>query len=167
MGPLEIRIVGPGQVVVLDNGRPERIAYQGLHYLPVDGRYRVPATVEAVPAGKTITLDTTQHQQRQLALKGIVHFELRGQSLSLEGFQLDRPDALFVVFKDATSGKETYGAGRFLWVKSTADGKTFIDFNQAWNPLCAYSDGYNCPLAPSENRLPIRIPVGEAPYREH
>ena len=69
-----------------------------------------------------------------------------------------------MIFRDATSGKETYGAGRFLWVKAPVDGKTTVDFNQAWNPLCAYSDAYNCPLAPPENRLTIPIPVGEAPY---
>ncbi len=166
VGPLDIRIRGPGEVVILDQARPERLAYKGLHYLPTDGRYRVPATVESIPSGKTLTLDTTQHQQRQLQLKGIVHFQLSGQRFSLEGFQLDRPEDLFVVFKDATSGKETYGPGRFLWVRAPPDGQTVIDFNQAWNPLCAYSDGYNCPLAPPENRLTIAIPVGEAPYRE-
>jgi uncharacterized protein (DUF1684 family) len=164
VGPLEVRVGGRGMVVIYDHARPEMLSYQGLHYLPLDARYRVTATVEPAPPGKTLILETTQHQQRELPLKGIVHFNLDGQDLSLEGFQLDRPNDLFVVFKDATSGDKTYGAGRFLWVRGPVDGKTSIDFNLAWNPLCAYSDGYNCPLAPPENRLKIPIPVGEAPY---
>jgi uncharacterized protein (DUF1684 family) len=76
----------------------------------------------------------------------------------------EHPNDYFVVFKDSTNGKESYGSGRFVWVPGAVDGKTVIDFNLAWNPLCAYSHVFNCPLAPPENRLPIRIPVGEATY---
>jgi uncharacterized protein (DUF1684 family) len=95
----------------------------------------------------------------------VLHFQLSGKPYTLEGFLLsDRPDDLFVIFRDRTNGTKTYGAGRFLWVKGPVDGRTVMDFNQAWNPLCAYSDGFNCPLAPPENKLPIEVPVGEGPY---
>ena len=169
VGPIGLRYQGHGPqgpvFVGVDRARPEALDYRGLHYLPIDGRYRVPATVEAPPTGKTLTLDTTQHQQRVLPINGIVHFELFGQAYALEGFQLgDRPRDLFVIFRDRTNGETTYGAGRFLWVKAPVEGRTIVDFNQAWNPLCAYSDAFNCPLAPPENRLPIAIPVGEAPF---
>jgi uncharacterized protein (DUF1684 family) len=165
VGPINLRVLGRGLVLISDLGRPESLSYKGLHYLPDDPRYRVEGTVDPAPPGKILTLQTSQHQERQLPLKGVIHFRLQGQDLTLEGFQLgDRPNDLFVVFKDATNGDTTYGAGRFLWVKGPVDGKTIVDFNQAWNPLCAYSDGYNCPLAPPENRLKIAIPVGEAPY---
>jgi len=114
-----------------------------------------------VVAAAAVRLALTFHN---IGLHGL-QLNLPQRAFTLEGFQLgDRPNDLFVVFKDATSGDTTYGAGRFLWVKGTTDGKTVVDFNQAWNPLCAYSDGYNCPLAPPENRLSIPIPVGEAPY---
>lgn len=165
VGPLEVRYQGNATVTINDQSRPERLAYTGLHYLPTDARYRVVASFEPAAVGRTLILETSQHQQRQLALKGTLHFSLLGQPLTLEGFALsDRPDDLFVIFRDGTNGKETYGAGRFLWVKAPVNGEAIVDFNQAWNPLCAYSDGYNCPLAPPENRLTVPIPVGEAPY---
>src|SRR5262249_24525807 len=140
--------------------------YHGLKYLPLDPRYRVPASFEPAAANKTLVLETTQHDRKDLLLRGVLRFQLAGKELPLEGFQLGSSPDLFVVFPDGTTGKETYGAGRFLWVKNPVDGKTTVDFNQAWNPLCAYSDSYNCPLAPPANRLTVRIPVGEAPYHD-
>lgn len=171
VGPLEIRYQGHGpagaMISIRDQSRPALLAYRGLHYLPVDPRYRVEATFEPAVPGQTLTLETTQHQQRQLPLRGTLHFTILGQKLSLQGFALDRPGDLFVVFRDGSSGQQTYGAGRFLWVKGPIDGKTTVDFNLAWNPLCAYSTGYNCPLAPPANRLRLPIPVGEASYEQH
>jgi len=164
VGPFHLVYQGGLAFQVFDRSRPEAVSYHGLNYLPVDARYRVKATFEPAEAGKTLILETTQYDKRELPFKGVLHFTLHGHALTLDGFQLgDNPD-LFVIFRDATSGKETYGAGRFLWVKAPVNGKTIVDFNQAWNPLCAYSELYNCPLAPSENRLTIPIPVGEAPY---
>jgi uncharacterized protein len=136
--------------------------------LPIDWRYRVEATFEPAESNKSLRLETTGGGERDLPLKGVLHFELLGKSYTLEGFTLgDRPNDLFVIFRDASNGKKSYGAGRFLWVKGAVDGHTTVDFNQAWNPLCAYSDGFNCPLAPPENRLPIEVPVGEASYHAH
>jgi uncharacterized protein (DUF1684 family) len=166
VGPLHLVYQGGAAATLYDSSRPEAIAYHGLKYLPVDPHYRVPATFEPAAAGKTLILETTQHDRRELQLRGVLHFKLAGQELSLEGFQLGSNPDLFVIFRDGTSGKESYGAGRFLWVKTPVDSKTTVDFNLAWNPLCAYSDGYNCPLAPPENRLSVRIPVGEAPYHD-
>jgi uncharacterized protein (DUF1684 family) len=166
VGPIHLVYQGNRDFTVYDIGRPEVLNYRGLHYLPLDAHYRVPATFEPATAGKTLVLETTQHQQRELTLLGVLHFTLSGQALSLEGFKLGDNPNLFVIFRDGTSGTKTYGAGRFLWVKAPVDGKTVVDFNLAWNPLCAYSDAYNCPLAPPENRLAIPIPVGEAPYHE-
>jgi uncharacterized protein (DUF1684 family) len=167
VGPLHLVYQGDRDFMVYNLGRPEALSYRGLHYLPLNAHYRMPATFEPAAAGKTLILETSQHSQKELPLVGVLHFTLDGHSLSLEGFRLgERPNDLFVIFRDATSGTKTYGAGRFLWVKAPVGGKTVIDFNLAWNPLCAYSDAYNCPLAPPENRLAIPIPVGEAPYHE-
>jgi uncharacterized protein len=163
-GPLDMVYRGRPGFQVYDRARPERLNYEGLHYLPIDPRYRVSATFVPAEAGRSLTLQTTQGQQRVLPLKGVLHFRLQGHEVTLDGFELGERADLFVVFRDATSGRETYGAGRFLWVKAPVDGKTVVDFNLAWNPLCAYSDGFNCPLAPPENRLTLPIPVGEAPY---
>jgi uncharacterized protein (DUF1684 family) len=142
-------------------------AYQGLHYLPTSWDYRVPARFEPADAGRTLQLETTTGGVRILPLRGVLHFEIKGHKLSLDAFALsERPNDYFVIFKDATNGHQSYGAGRFLWVPGAVDGKTVLDFNQAWNPLCAYSNAFNCPIAPPENRLAIAIPVGEATYHE-
>jgi uncharacterized protein (DUF1684 family) len=68
---------------------------------------------------------------------------------------------VFVPFLDATSGKETYGAGRYLDLEPDEDGTYAIDFNLAYHPSCVYSPRFSCPLTPAENRLPVRIEAGE------
>ncbi len=71
----------------------------------------------------------------------------------------------FVVFADRTSGKETYGAARFLYVDPPKNGKVIVDFNKAYNPPCAFTPFATCPLAPPENRLDLRVTAGEKKYR--
>ena len=70
-------------------------------------------------------------------------------------------ESLFVPFLDATSGRETYGAGRYLDLEPEDDGTYALDFNLAYHPYCVYAESYSCPLTPAENRLPIRIEAGE------
>ena len=168
IGPLTITLAGGPRaplLAVCDASLPAMVHYQGLKYLPTDWAYRVPATFTPAEAGKTLTVDTSTGDHKTMPLKGTLHFELHGQKLSLDGFGLgEHPDDYFVVFKDRTNGKESYGSGRFVWVPGAMDGKTTVDFNLAWNPLCAYSPVFNCPLAPPENRLNVRVPVGEATY---
>ncbi|MHB1845088.1 MAG: DUF1684 domain-containing protein [Deltaproteobacteria bacterium] len=168
LGPLTLWLQpgprGP-MLAVSDASRSERLNYHGLRYLPVDGRYRVPARFEPAGPGRSLTLETSTGGQRTLPMRGLLRFELAGAPLSLDAFSLgERPNDYFVIFKDRTNGGPTYGSGRFLWVPGAVDGKTVIDFNLAWNPLCAYSHAFNCPLAPPENRLPVPIPVGEGSY---
>jgi uncharacterized protein (DUF1684 family) len=76
----------------------------------------------------------------------------------------DDPE-LFIVFADRTSGKETSGAARFLYVDKPKDGKLIIDFNHAYNPPCAFTPYATCPLAPAQNRLDLRVTAGEKKYR--
>jgi uncharacterized protein (DUF1684 family) len=68
---------------------------------------------------------------------------------------------LFVPFSDGTSGHESYGAGRYLDIRAESDGSHVLDINLAYNPYCAYSEAYSCPLPPAENWLPVRIEAGE------
>ena len=79
---------------------------------------------------------------------------------------LEEPDAeeLFFIFRDQTSGKETYGAGRFLYADLPKGGKVVLDFNKAYNPPCAFTPYATCPLPPPQNRLPVRIEAGEKAY---
>ncbi|HUB07847.1 MAG TPA: DUF1684 domain-containing protein [Myxococcales bacterium] len=168
LGPLLLVLQGGPRapsLAVFDASLPDVVHYQGLKYLPTDWAYRVPATFTPADAGRTLTVETSTGGEKTLPLKGTLHFELHGKQLSLDGFGLgEHPNDYFVIFKDRTNGKETYGSGRFVWVPGAVDGKTTIDFNLAWNPLCAYSHAFNCPLAPPENRLPVAIPVGEATF---
>jgi uncharacterized protein (DUF1684 family) len=100
-----------------------------------------------------------------------LRFRLGGRGLRLSGFadpHQHHAHELFVPFRGATSGRETYGAGRYLEVELEhhADGAhtTTIDFNLAYNPYCAYSPDYSCPIPPAENRLPVAITAGERAY---
>ncbi len=168
LGPLLLVLQGGPRspsLGVFDASLPDVVHYRGLPYLPTDWAYRVPATFTPAAAGRTLTVETSTGSEKTLPLQGTLHFRLHGQELSLDGFALgERPNDYFVIFKDRTNGKESYASGRFVWVPGAVDGKTVIDFNLAWNPLCAYSHAFNCPLAPPENRLPVAIPVGEAAF---
>jgi uncharacterized protein (DUF1684 family) len=91
-------------------------------------------------------------------------------SCALQAYKSDpADDRLFVPFRDKTSGDETHGAGRYLDLEPerhlTADGTWILDFNEAYNPWCAYSDAYACPLVPPENWLPVPVWAGEKEYR--
>ena len=90
-------------------------------------------------------------------------FDVAGEAQRLTALQLANSsgDALFVPFKDATNGTETYGAGRYLDLEPMPDGTYDLDFNLAYSPFCAYSPSYSCPLPPPENRLTSRITAGE------
>ena len=87
-------------------------------------------------------------------------FSLQGQEFSLLPMSVG-PEGVFFVFRDRTSGKETYGAGRFLKTAPVREGRIALDFNRAFNPPCAFTPFATCPLPPPENWLPVAIPVGE------
>jgi uncharacterized protein (DUF1684 family) len=96
---------------------------------------------------------------------GYVRFSLHGQELTLEPMleSLD-DDQYFFIFRDGTSGKETYGAGRYLYTDVAQNGRVILDFNKAYNPPCAFTAFATCPLPPPQNRLPVRIEAGEKAY---
>jgi hypothetical protein len=96
---------------------------------------------------------------------GAIVFEREGRSWRLDTI-LEAPGdrELFVMFSDATSGKETYGAGRFLYVGLPNADRIEVDFNEAFNPPCAFTDFATCPLPPPQNRLALAIDAGELKY---
>jgi len=140
--------------------------FAGLAYYPPDASYRI-AGLRLEPADRADTapfaIATSDNRPRTAFRLGRLRFELAGQRLVLTAYQIgdDGAESLFVPFRDATSGRETYGAGRYLDLASERDGTYVLDFNQAYNPYCAYSDTYSCPLPPAENRLPVPIEAGE------
>lgn len=105
---------------------------------------------------------------------GVLHFDLFGQSYELMIYQNLRlmrlpqyKDYLFIPFKDLTNGESTYGGGRYLDIsrKDILNDSLTLDFNLSYNPYCAYSDGYQCPIPPKENHMEVAIEAGEKEYR--
>jgi uncharacterized protein len=161
---------------ILEDERGRR--FPGLHYYPPDVANLVRALVVPFPQQEVMTLGTTTGEPRAMRRYAELRFRLGTEDLRLTTFT-DTHDhtghhhsvELFIPFRDATSGSETYGAGRYLdaGLERVANGAqtVVLDFNLAYNPYCAYNDAYCCPLPPAENRLPIAIRAGERAYSSH
>src|SRR5262245_47561549 len=148
--------------------RPEdREAFTGLPYFPVDEDMVFEGLTLDPYAGdepSSFQIPTSDNKLRPARRAGTLAFEVNGVPLRLTGYELDDQPSdgtLFVPFLDATSGTETYGAGRYLDLEPDEDGTYGLDFNLAYHPLCVFASKYSCPLTPAENRLPVRIEAGE------
>jgi uncharacterized protein (DUF1684 family) len=95
--------------------------------------------------------------------EGALTFEVSGQPAQITLYDAS-DDGFFVPFRDATSGRETYGAGRYLEAEAQSDGLVVVDFNEAYNPYCAYNARWTCPIPPSENWLQVPIRAGERSF---
>src|SRR5262249_19939587 len=132
-------------------------------YFPLNAKYRIAARWVAEP--RRIPILNVLGQTEQSECPGYVEFRLDGQDWRLFSV-LGEPGAqeLFFIFLCQTAGKETYGAGRFLYADLPKDGKVILDFNKAYNPPCAFTDYATCPLPPKENHLATQIEAGEKKY---
>ena len=140
-----------------------RREFHGLDYFPARQQYRL--TAQFVPDPKKIPITNILGQTEPEESPGYVVFTLQGRQLRLRPVYDDPPSKdLFFIFRDLTSGKETYGAGRFLDTPAPQGGKVVLDFNKAYNPPCAFTPYATCPLPPKENRLQVRIEAGEKKY---
>jgi uncharacterized protein len=150
-----------GRVLVHD---PDLLAgrFHGFDVFPESGRYRVMATVRDGD-GEEVDLGTSRGLSKRFVRAAVLAFRIGRKECTLTGFRSADDDAdgpLFVPFRDATSGDETYGVGRYLRVEPEGD-QAVVDFNHATNPWCAYSPWYNCVLPPPGNELPVEIRAGE------
>lgn len=159
-----------------------RTTFRELAYFPYDPALCVTATLEPDMAEDTVLAPSSGPHAMPLRRAGRVTFALDGVTISLAVYWIDvYGGGLFLPFRDATSGGETYGAGRYLHdtVKGSdllrfddtteqgyAGGRLLLDFNYAYNPSCAYDPRWVCPLTPPENRLKVAIRVGELAYHE-
>lgn len=135
-----------------------------LRYYPPDSDYTVAAALRLGQERPVVLMPTSTGTIRRYQRVGVLEFTFRGESLSLGAFVEEGAreiDGLFVPFVDATSGKETYPAGRYLDIPPTTTGLYEIDFNKAYNPYCAYNATYECPYPPPSNRLKVEIRAGE------
>jgi uncharacterized protein len=136
--------------------------FTGTRWFPVDESYRVTARYVPYDKPKQIEIQNVMGDTLQETIPGYAIFSLHGQELRLDA-EVDG-SSLSVVFRDLTSGHETYAASRFLDAGPPKDGKVVLDFNQAYNPPCAYNPYTTCPLPPPQNRLAVRIEAGEKTY---
>lgn len=142
----------------------QRATFRGLAYFPENQDLIVRTSLETdgVDRDETIVMQTTTGGEQTYHRAGVVRFEVDGQPAQVTLYSSPEMHELFVPFRDATSGKETYGAGRYLEVEPPdARGNVVIDFNDAYNPYCAYNPEWSCPIPPGENWLPVAIRAGE------
>jgi uncharacterized protein (DUF1684 family) len=140
--------------------RDERASFRGLAYFDPDPAYRVVARWEPAATPKPIRVQTSTGEVREYLDAGVLRMTLPVGEVALHGYE-GVGDGLFVPFRDATSGKETYGAGRYLDLEAPHGEELVVDFNLAYNPYCAYSEAYSCPFPPWENWLKVPIRAGE------
>jgi uncharacterized protein (DUF1684 family) len=139
--------------------------FKGIESWPLEARWRIEADWAPYPEPRQRMIATAQGTHESVQVPGLAKFTLDGAPITLEPI-LEEPDAkqLLFVFKDATSGRLTYGGGRFLYADLPKDGKIVLDFNRAYNPPCAFTAYATCPLPPPGNRLTVSIEAGEKKY---
>jgi len=144
------------------------VAFEGLDFFDVNDKYRVIAKLKLTPNAESFEMATSTDRLPVYRQYGILSFKLNEQDLRLSVYENvalkekeEYKDYLFLPFKDATNGFGSYGGGRYLDLEKPKEGKFMvIDFNKAYNPYCAYSDKYSCPVPPRENHLDIEIKAG-------
>lgn len=146
--------------------------FEGLDFFPLEKDYVVKATFKKTAKKSIISFPTSDPEVEKIYIKyGEAHFNLKGKEYSLSLYEPeggyddpDYKDYLFVPFTDLTNGDKTYGAGRYLDLKKPKGNTVTLDFNQAYNPYCAYASGYSCPIPPKENNLKVSIEAGVKDY---
>ncbi|HSW30157.1 MAG TPA: DUF1684 domain-containing protein [Longimicrobiales bacterium] len=173
--------VGPGKSVVLrhgdlswiairrgdrwalrtrDSAHPAYAAFHGVKRFPTSLDWRV--TARWVPHDKTVSVPNAVGTVSEEPSPAALEFQVGGRTLTLDVVGAPAQRRYMLVFADATSGSETYGGGRFLWVEGPdGQGRVVVDFNYAFNPPCVWTPFATCPLPTRDNRLPVRVEAGE------
>jgi uncharacterized protein (DUF1684 family) len=146
-----------------DLNNPDLRSFKGIDRYPVTTDWRLEATWEPADSTRTIDITNVLGQTTAQSSPGTLVFSINDKEYKLDVLQGSKEE-YFVIFADATTGNETYGAGRFIYVKKQVDGKTIIDFNKAYNPPCAFTEHATCPLPPVQNTLTVAIEAGEKNY---
>lgn len=145
---------------IRDANSPTRANFIGRKWFPIKPDHRVKATFTPHASKRVIEVETSKGTISKLQNLGYVEFDLLGEKRRLEAFETTGK-RLWFIFKDATSGKLTYGAGRFLYAPILSDGTIDLDFNKAYHPPCAFSEYAMCPFPPPENVLRFPVEAGE------
>jgi uncharacterized protein (DUF1684 family) len=166
VGTLSISLIKRGEhyaIRVKDSNSAARREFRGLEWFEAKQDYRVTATLEPFEKPKEVAIPNVLGDSYKMTSPGVLHFTLLGKVLTLQPVFED--EKLFIIFRDETTGKSTYGAGRFLYADAPVNGKVILDFNRAFNPPCAFTAYATCPLPPRQNRLQVAVEAGERAYR--
>lgn len=151
----------------------DRNHFKSLEFFPIDGKFAVVAALVKSKGEKSFEMKTTTDRTPMYVKYGELHFKLDGKNLKLDVFQnLDLikrkgfKDHLFLPFSDLTSGNESYIGGRYIDMKIPKGKTVLIDFNQAYNPYCAYNPKYSCPIVPLQNDLMVEIKAGVKKFHD-
>lgn len=141
----------------------QKSIFNGLSYFPEneDLNLELPVDTTGPGVGEEITVGTVSGEAKTYIRVGRISFEADGQPVTLSVFQDVKSGKYFIPFRDGTAGNETYAVGRYLDPKATPNGTLVVDFNLAYNPMCAYNSGWACPIPPFENMTKVRILAGE------
>ncbi len=147
----------------------DKARFQGLDYFPINAALRFRLKLNRHPVPARIRMATNTGEVREGLRYGYFEFTVGGQTCRLQAYRMDENESpghayLFIPFRDATTGKETYGAGRYLDLPENTSGIYDLDFNRAYNPFCAYGGDFSCPTPPDENKLAVLITAGEKKY---
>jgi len=147
----------------------EREKFERLNYHPLDSEYRFELILHEHAEKRTVRVEATHSGQRDFLRWGEFRFKIGDEECTLQAYKSNpREERLFIPFKDATSGSETGDIGRYLDLEPeihlTSEGRWVLDFNEAYNPWCEYSENYTCPFTPPENRVGPPVRAGEMDY---
>jgi uncharacterized protein (DUF1684 family) len=152
---------------VKDSQNPDRLNFKDTEFYPADLKWRIEAQFAPYNPPKQMPIVNVLNMQSSESSPGAIKFRVDGQEYRLDAITEKDEPRLFMIVADKTSGKETYPAGRYLYVDPPdASGRVIIDFNKAYSPPCAFTKFATCPLPPKQNRLPFAIEAGEK-YRPH
>jgi uncharacterized protein (DUF1684 family) len=169
LGDVQVWVHQSGErpaIRVRDRNNPLRKTFTGMKWYPVNEAYRVEATFEPYDKPKTVQVPNLLGDIDTMTSPGTVSFSLGGRSMRMAAVA-ENENELWFIFRDLTSGHETYPAARFLYTPTPVNGKVPLDFNKAENPPCAFNSYATCPLPPEENRLQVRVEAGEKIYQQH
>jgi uncharacterized protein (DUF1684 family) len=133
----------------------------GCTWYEIKDDYRVQGHLLRQDSPTPVTVATSVKTAAQYQGVGIISFELLGMPLQLLASAATKPNELFIIFRDATAGRTTYGAGRYLYAPVDEDDIVTLDFNKAYNPPCTFTPYATCSLPPTQNILPVAIEAGE------
>jgi len=171
VGPKAVAVIQRGgryAVRVWDAETPARKNFNGIERYSVDAKWKITAKWIPYDVPKKVEIPTVIPDLIQEGIApGIALLTIDGNEYRLEPTIEEESDELFFVFSDKTNGRETYGAGRFLYSDMPNNGIVILDFNKAYNPPCAFTDFATCPVPTPGNRLPVRVTAGEKNFHSH